>query len=128
MSRAEMPCGARSPAPDTFGRLLARWHAQEEAARSRARELRQRVLEDARPVFERYGIERAVLFGSVAEGHCRESSDVDLLVMPLRAEDYGACWRELEDAVGGPVDLHTDGEDPVFVQKILSRGETVYAA
>lgn len=118
----------RTAAPATFDKLLQRWDSEQQAARERARELRRRVAEDARPVFERYGVERALLFGSVAEGRCREGSDVDLLVFPLPAEYYASCWRELEDAVGAPVDLHTDAEDPVFVRKILERGEIVYAA
>lgn len=126
--RAATPGIGSTVRAGSFEKLVGRWRAEEEEGRARAQELRRRALEDARPVFVRYGVERAVLFGSVAQGRCRKSSDIDLLVMPLAAADYWACWRELEDAVGAPVDLHTDAEDPVFVQQVLLRGETIYAA
>ena len=32
------------------------------------------------PVFEQYGVSRAVLFGSIAQGTATQESDIDLLV------------------------------------------------
>ena len=43
-----------------------------------------RTISDAQsaltPVFDRYGISRAVLFGSVAKGTATQKSDLDILV------------------------------------------------
>lgn len=46
------------------------------------------VVARARPIFERFGIRQAVLFGSLAQGNSSEHSDVDLLVTPLGAAQY----------------------------------------
>lgn len=40
----------------------------------------EQVRERLSPVFDRYGVRRVVLFGSVAKGTATERSDVDLLV------------------------------------------------
>jgi len=77
---------------------------------------------------ERYGVQKVVLFGSVAEGRCGPRSDVDLLVQPVSNEHYWGLRRDLEDALGVPLDLYTDRDDPEFVKKIVARGEVVYEA
>jgi predicted nucleotidyltransferase len=87
---------------------------------------RQRLVAGGRPVFERYGVRKVVLFGSVADSRCRPTSDLDVLVVPLPTSDYWKFRHDLEEAVGSPVDLYTDDDDPIFVRKILSRGEVVY--
>jgi len=38
------------------------------------------IREKATPVFEKYGVKRAQIFGSFARGEARPDSDVDLLV------------------------------------------------
>ncbi len=69
-----------------------------------------------------------MLFGSVAEGKSSARSDIDLMVMLLKGEHYWDFKHALEEALGYPVDLHTQDDDPVFVEKILSHGEVVYEA
>ena len=112
----------------TFDKLKERWQ-QRGRERERDNAARRAALRAVAPaVFARYGIKRAVLFGSLAEGRSRPGSDVDLLVMPLPATEFWEFWRDLEEAVGKPVDLLTDTDDPVLVKKILERGEVIYEA
>ncbi|WP_295880274.1 hypothetical protein [uncultured Thiohalocapsa sp.] len=42
----------------------------------------------------------------------------------------GLLWElrhELEQALGRPLDLHTQDDAPVFVTKAIDRGEPIYA-
>lgn len=48
--------------------------------------------------------------------------------MPLAQEEYWNFRRELEEALGYPLDLHTQADDPTLVAKILERDEVVYDA
>lgn len=77
-------------------------------------------------LFEKYGIRRAILFGSVAEGRCEKDSDLDLLVLPLEPARYWDFRYEPEEAVGFFIDLYTQDDDPKFVKKVMVRGETLY--
>ena len=77
-------------------------------------------------MFEKFGVQHVVLFGSVTEGKSAASSDLDLLVWPLAAEAYWDFRHALEEAVDYPCDVHTADGDPDFVNKVRTRGETVY--
>ena len=58
------------------------------------------------PVFSRYGVRRAVLFGSYGKGNATEKSDVDLLVdSGLRGLKFVGFLDEVQRAVGKDVDL-----------------------
>ena len=57
------------------------------------------------PVFRRYGVSRAVLFGSVARGMARETSDLDLLVdSRLHGLRFVGLVEAIRQAVEMPVD------------------------
>jgi uncharacterized protein len=59
-------------------------------------------------VLRRHGVTNPEIFGSTARGDDREDSDVDLLVdFPAGIDiiDIIGIKRELEDVLGGPVDL-----------------------
>ena len=63
----------------------------------------QRVLD---PVFARFGVKRAVLFGSYAKGQAGEGSDVDLLVdSGLRGLAFYGLLDSVVSALEVPVDL-----------------------
>ena len=63
----------------------------------------QRVLD---PVFARFGVKRAVLFGSYAKGQAGEGSDVDLLVdSGLRGLAFFGLVDSVASALEVPVDL-----------------------
>lgn len=58
------------------------------------------------PVFMRYGVKRAVLFGSVAKGTNTESSDIDILVESgLHGFKFLGLLEDVKSAVGSEVDL-----------------------
>lgn len=58
------------------------------------------------PVFDRYGVRRAVLFGSYGKGTATEKSDIDLLVdSGLRGLRFVGLMDDLQSAVGKPVDV-----------------------
>ena len=82
------------------------------------------------PVFDRYGIRRAVLFGSYGKGTATEKSDIDLLV------DSGLCGLHFVgfmDDIRRAVDKDVDLFDVTHIQagsridrEIRDTGVTVY--
>jgi len=58
------------------------------------------------PVFEQYGVKRAILFGSYARGTADQKSDLDLLVdSGLRGLRFVSLYEDICRAVGRDVDL-----------------------
>ena len=60
------------------------------------------------PILERYGIKKAAIFGSLAKGEAKASSDVDILVEfseTISLLDFVAIERELGELLGIKVDL-----------------------
>lgn len=60
---------------------------------------------------ERFGVTDLALFGSMARGEARESSDLDILVDfdgPATSRRYFGVQFYLEDLLGAPVDLVTE--------------------
>ena len=82
------------------------------------------------PVFDRYGIRRAVLFGSYGKGTATEKSDVDLLVdSGLRGLRFVGLLDDVQRAVGKDVDLFdvTHIESGSLIDReIHDTGVTVY--
>ena len=108
-----------------FEKLKERWRAEAEARRREA-ERRERLLAQSTPLFERYGVREVVLFGSVLEGESATSSDVDLLVRPLKSADYWNFKRDIEGVMACPVDLYTQDDEPLFVSKVEARDEVIF--
>ncbi len=82
------------------------------------------------PVFDDYGISRAVLFGSVAKGTATDKSDLDLLVdSKLRGLRFVGFIEAVRRAVGMPVDIfdieHIENGSKID-QEIHSTGVTIY--
>lgn len=70
------------------------------------------ISEKARPVFEKYGVKRARIFGSFARGEARPDSDVDFLVVyPERASlyDFIGLRQDLAERLERPVDVVSEG-------------------
>lgn len=111
-----------------FHRFQDRQARQEREARSRSATLLERARVRARPILERYSVERALVFGSIAEGRARPDSDLDLLVLGTAAADYWALRAELETAFERPLDLITEADDPHVVEQALAEGVTIYGA
>ena len=107
-----------------------KWEARRRyrlAERCQLADLMKRTLQEkGKPVFQKYGVRKVVLFGSVADNRCRAGSDLDILVMPLPNQSYWELRHELKEAIGLPVDLYTQDDDPIFVKKVLERGVVIY--
>lgn len=82
------------------------------------------------PVFDAYGIRKAVLFGSYAKGTATEKSDIDLLVdSKLRGLRFVGLLDDVQRTVGKNVDLfdvtHIEAGSRID-QEIQQTGVTVY--
>ena len=91
-----------------------------------------------RPVFERYKIERAILFGSFAAGRQSRRSDVDLILIQKTAKRYFERFegllqdlyraipgREIECFIYTPEELALIGHRS-FIRRALSEGRIIY--
>lgn len=64
------------------------------------------IRERLRPVFEKYGIRKAILFGSYAKQCAKDTSDVDLVIdSGLKGLSFVNMAIEVEAALGKPVDI-----------------------
>ena len=82
------------------------------------------------PLFRRYGIRRAVLFGSYAKGQASEQSDIDLLVdSGLSGLRFVGFLDDVQNAVGKEVGLfdirHIEKGSPID-REIRATGVTMY--
>ena len=82
------------------------------------------------PVFDAYGVQRAVLFGSVVKGTATEKSDVDLLVdSRLKGLRFVGLLEAVHAALLLPVDLldvtHIETGSPID-REIRTTGVTIY--
>jgi predicted nucleotidyltransferase len=98
----------------------------------------QTVARRLRPVFKRFGIRRAVLFGSVARGEATRHSDVDLILVQDTdrrfLDRYDGLLLELnrslpeaavEPFIYTPAEVERMRENP-FVRRALNEGVCVY--
>jgi len=72
----------------------------------------EKIAEKTRPVFERYGVKQAGVFGSYARGDAKKNSDVDILVTlgekTLSIWDFVGFKEELSETLHKPIDLVSD--------------------
>lgn len=89
-------------------------------------EIKQRI----GPVLREHGVLRASVFGSVARGHDRPDSDIDLMVKlgkPMGLFAYMKMLSKLEDCLGRKVDLVTESSLNKHVKPfVLPELKTVY--
>lgn len=83
------------------------------------------------PVLQRFGVTKAILFGSYAKGTVTEQSDVDLLIWTeRRGFDFGAILAALFEVLGyGNVDLYAEYElieDSSLMMNIRKTGVLLY--
>ena len=82
------------------------------------------------PVFMRYGIQKAVLFGSYGKGTATEKSDIDLLVdSGLRGLRFVGLLDDVQRAVGKDValfDVTHIQSGSLIDREIQATGVTVY--
>lgn len=92
----------------------------------------------ARDIAEAVNAERVVLFGSYANGHAGEDSDIDLLVVAesdqpryRRSRDLYRLFHPhgfaLDIVVYTPEEMNQNSRTPVsFVSQVMREGKTVY--
>jgi predicted nucleotidyltransferase len=84
----------------------------------------QEIKEKITPILQRYGIKKAAIFGSLAKGEAKTSSDIDILVeikSDMSLLDFIGIKIELEEALKMKVDLvEYDTIKPLIREKILS--------
>lgn len=111
-----------------FSKLKEKWAHERSERRHRSEQMKSALIEKGVPVLQKYGVHKVILFGSVLDENCIESSDVDVLALPVPNNLYWQCLHDLQQAVEFPVDLYTQTDETSFVKKILSRGEVIYDA
>ncbi|EFK11262.1 nucleotidyltransferase domain protein [delta proteobacterium NaphS2] len=109
-----------------YNKLKEKWALETAQRKAFSSRLKMKLREKGFPIFKRYGISKAVLFGSLQHGQCHDRSDIDLLVFSLDTNQYWDFRHDLEQALDYPLDVYTQTDDPVFVQKVLKRGEKIY--
>lgn len=109
-----------------YNKLKQKWLFERVKRKERAEKMVTAIIEKGKPVFKKFGFDKVVLFGSIADERSSETSDVDLMVFQLRKDQYWECRHELEQSIGLPVDLYTQDDDVKFVDKILTRGKIIY--
>ena len=60
------------------------------------------------PIFKRYGVKRAAIFGSFVRGKAKKNSDIDILVeieADISLLDFVGLKLEVEEALGKKIDL-----------------------
>lgn len=110
----------------TFEKFKERRAAGLKARKNRAEKRKELILKKGQPLFKKYGIRKVIVFGSVAKGLCSESSDLDIIVMPLDNKKYWDFRFELEETLGLPIDLYTENDNPEIIHKAISNGEILY--
>lgn len=82
------------------------------------------------PVFKKYNIKKAILFGSYAKGVARVNSDVDIMVeSDLRGLAFYGLLEDVVNVIGKSVDLLDKRQiiNSSKIQKeISSTGVTIY--
>ena len=64
------------------------------------------IREKLMPIFDKYKIKKAVLFGSYAKGIAKDNSDIDIMVdSNLRGLAFFGLLEDMVNAVGKSVDL-----------------------
>ena len=81
-------------------------------------------------ICQRYHVRSLRLFGSVARGTAKESSDIDVLVTftePVSLLDLVRLQRELSEVLGRPVDLVTEKSlSPYIRLQVVSEAQVMY--
>jgi len=82
------------------------------------------------PIFKRYGIRRASVFGSVSRGDDTPQSDVDILIavgVPMGLFTYMKMKREIEKKLGRSVDIVTEKSINKFIEPYVTEElQTIY--
>ncbi|WP_448519525.1 nucleotidyltransferase family protein [Rhodoflexus sp.] len=90
------------------------------------------IKQKTRPIFHKYNIKKAGIFGSFAKGTANARSDIDLLIETqenISLLDFIQIKNELEDTLSMPVDLvlydavKARLQDDIFAEEIRIYGK-----
>jgi|SRR3989344_3375395 len=89
------------------------------------------IAEKTSPIFQKYGIKYAGIFGSYARGEDKEGSDVDILIkrgdQTISLLDFVGIKDELEEILNKKVDLVSEAAViPYFKANIFSELTSIY--
>ncbi|MCG6940587.1 MAG: nucleotidyltransferase domain-containing protein [Thiohalocapsa sp.] len=108
---------------DTARHLRRRAAAEQAAADARAARLHGLLPLAVHCLRDAYGAERVVLFGSLAVGDHRVSSDVDLAASGVPGVRYFSALADLMTIFNGPVDLiRLEEAPPSLAERIDAEG------
>lgn len=82
------------------------------------------IQQKVRPILEKYGVEYAGVFGSVARGDAKETSDIDILVKfkgPATFQAYLELDENLRHVLGRDIDLLTEGGVNKFIRPAIEK-------
>ena len=80
-------------------------------------------IERAVRILKEEGCGEVYLFGSLAEGHLRDGSDIDLAVRGCPTGKFFHVWGRLSDELKHPVDLVRLDDDEPFAEYLQTVGE-----
>lgn len=90
------------------------------------------IKEKTIPILQHYPVDKAILFGSYANGNATKTSDIDLYIDTngkLRGLDFVGLLEILVDTLGIDIDLidksHIES-DSLIIQEIENRGMVIY--
>lgn len=81
------------------------------------------------PIVEKYGVEKAYLIGSYADGSARADSDIDIIIEKgaIKGLQFYSCQIALEEALGARVDLlSSKGLSKYFLECIKDKERLIY--
>ena len=78
------------------------------------------------PVFKKYGVKVAYIFGSTIRKNCNFESDIDIYIEGVKDKLYWEIRRELEESSPYPIDVYTQSDNEQFIKKIKERGIKIY--
>lgn len=101
---------------------------QQKQREKRVQETRREVESIVTALVERFGVTRAILFGSLVKGHFAPNSDIDLAVEGIAAQEYFAAVALANQIASRWVDLKPlEDLTPHFRRRVLETGEVIYA-
>lgn len=109
------------------------WKQQQTLRQRQNRALTQLARNDLKQIVqvlqENYGVQRIILFGSLAKDRFTAESDIDLAVAGLAPADFFTAYAEANRLSRFPVDLKPlESLHPHFYQRVLAQGEILYEA
>jgi uncharacterized protein len=107
------------------------WRDRQRQQQRQHQQLAQQARQDLVPIVEilayQFGVQRVILFGSLARGRFVVESDIDLAVEGIAPDVYFSALAAVNRLVDRWVDLKRwEDLDPHFQQRVLATGEVLY--